>query len=160
MASLFVAPSHLSVPSRPPRELAHANAELRRSDQALDEFAYITSHDLREPLRGLHKYAAFLLEDYRDLLDDAGRATLEALARLTQCMEAFRNALLYYARGGRVDLAFAETDLGKIVDEVLDSLTPPWREAGVEVRSPRRYRPCAAVPPASAKSSATSSPML
>jgi light-regulated signal transduction histidine kinase (bacteriophytochrome) len=82
-----------------------------------------------------------------------------ASARLTQGMKALRNALLYYARGVRVDLAFAETDLHKIVDEVLDSLTPAWREAGVEIRPRRCYRPCAAVPPASAKSSATSSPM-
>ena len=45
-------------------ELRQRNADLLRSNQELDSFAYIASHDLKEPLRGIHNYATFLLEDY------------------------------------------------------------------------------------------------
>ena len=49
---------------RAERELAERNEELHRSNQDLDDFAYIASHDLKEPLRGIHNYSVFLLEDY------------------------------------------------------------------------------------------------
>jgi len=116
--------------------LACANTELRRSNKELDDFAYIASHDLKEPLRGLHNYATFLLEDYHDALDDEGRFKLATLVRLTQRMEALINSLLYYSRLGRVDLAFGEIDLNTTVASVLESLAIPLQEAGVEIRLP------------------------
>src|SRR5574341_2440969 len=53
------------------------NAALQRSNQELDDFAYIASHDLKEPLRGIHNYAAFLIEDHGNKLDRDGLAKLE-----------------------------------------------------------------------------------
>ena len=47
-------------------------AELEHSNQELDDFAHIVSHDLEEPLRGLVDHASFLLEDYQDKLDADG----------------------------------------------------------------------------------------
>jgi signal transduction histidine kinase len=111
--------------------------ELARSNAELDDFAYIASHDLKEPLRGLHNYSNFLLEDYEDKLDEDGRQKLETLVRLTQRMEALIEALLYYSRVGRLDLAIRDTDLGVVVSEVLDSLRPLTHEGGVEVRIPK-----------------------
>ena len=64
-------------------ELQGRNAELLRSNQELDEFAYIASHDLKEPLRGIHNYATFLLEDYQDKVDSEGVDKLETMKRLT-----------------------------------------------------------------------------
>jgi PAS domain S-box-containing protein len=121
---------------RQAQELACANAELIRSNKELDDFAYIASHDLKEPLRGLHNYATFLLEDYHDALDDEGRAKLAALARLTQRMEALINSLLYYSRLGRVDLAFGDRDLNKTVAAEVEALAISLQEAGVVVRLP------------------------
>jgi signal transduction histidine kinase len=111
--------------------------ELSRSNAELDDFAYIASHDLKEPLRGIHNYSNFLLEDYEDKLDDDGRQKLETLVRLTQRMEALIEALLYYSRVGRLDLAIRDTELGLVVNEVLDSLRPLIHDAGVEVRIPQ-----------------------
>ncbi len=54
-------------------ELAERNAELQRATSELDDFAYIASHDLKEPLRGIHNYSIFLLEDYGDKLDADGQ---------------------------------------------------------------------------------------
>ena len=52
-------------------ELAKANTDLARSNQELDDFAYIASHDLKEPLRGISNYSNFLVEDYGDKLGEA-----------------------------------------------------------------------------------------
>ncbi|HVK06900.1 MAG TPA: GAF domain-containing protein, partial [Armatimonadaceae bacterium] len=60
-------------------QVAHLNTVLARSNRELDDFAYIASHDLKEPLRGIQNYAHFLHEDYADVLDDEGRARLETL---------------------------------------------------------------------------------
>ncbi len=116
--------------------LDRANAELELSNKELDDFAYIASHDLKEPLRGIHNYATFLLEDYGDRLDEDGLQKLETLPRLTQRLEDLINALLQFSRLGRVDFAVAETDLDVVLDGVLDTLHISLEERGVEVRRP------------------------
>lgn len=118
-------------------ELAHRNEELRQSNKELDDFAYIASHDLKEPLRGIHNFSVFLLEDYADKLDDEGRSKLETLTRLSRRMEALIDSLLHFSRVGRVDLAIDRVDLNEILAEVLDSVGINLRELGVEVRIPR-----------------------
>lgn len=120
------------------RALATQNAELARSNQELDDFAYIASHDLKEPLRGIHNYAGFLIEDHGDKLGDDGRAKLETVKRLAQQLEGLINSLLTFSRVGRVELAIRETDLNEVVAEVLDSLAIASSEKGVEVRVPER----------------------
>ena len=120
------------------RELERQNMELRRSNQELDDFAYIASHDLKEPLRGIHNYAVFLAEDYAALLDDEGRDKLGTLVRLTQRMEVLINALLETSHVGRLDFAIQETDLNRLVSEVVDSLKISLKQAEIEVRIPEK----------------------
>ena len=119
------------------RELARRNEELHQSNKELDDFAYIASHDLKEPLRGIHNFSNFLLEDYADKLDGDGRSKLETLMRLTRRMESLIDSLLHFSRLGRVDLAMDRVDLNEIVAEVVDSLAITLKEEGVEVRVPR-----------------------
>lgn len=119
------------------RELQAANVELQQSNRELDDFAYIASHDLKEPLRGIHNYSMFLLEDYGDKLDEEGKAKLETLMRLTRRMEVLIDSLLQFSRLGRVDLAFEDVDLDRTVAEVVDSIGINLKEEGVEVRVPR-----------------------
>ena len=116
-------------------DLAVLNEALQRSNVELDAFAYIASHDLKEPLRGLHNYAHFLLEDYHDKLDDEGKNKLETLVRLTQRMDALLDSLLHYSRVGRVDLVLRPVSLDALLADVRDSLR--LRMEGVEVRVPR-----------------------
>jgi len=119
------------------RELARRNEELHQSNKELDDFAYIASHDLKEPLRGIHNFSNFLLEDYSDKLDDDGRSKLETLMRLTRRMETLIDSLLQFSRLGRVDLAMDRVDLNAIVVEVLESLAITLQEEKVEIRMPR-----------------------
>ncbi len=119
------------------RELAERNVELAQSNRELDDFAYIASHDLKEPLRGIHNFAVFLLEDYGEKLDAEGRSKLETLPRLTRRMDDLIDSLLQFSRVGRVDLAIDHVDLGEIVAGVVESLAVGLAEQGVEVRVPR-----------------------
>ncbi len=118
-------------------ELARLNTELERSNIELDSFAYIASHDLKEPLRGIHNYSHFLLEDYADRLDSDGSEKLHTLIRLTQRMESLIDSLLHYSRLGRIDMAFTAVDLNQELHDVLTLLGPRIREHNVIVRVPR-----------------------
>jgi PAS domain S-box-containing protein len=119
------------------RSLEQKAAELARSNQELDHFAYIVSHDLKEPLRGIHNYSNWLLEDYASQLDDDGRKKLETLPRLTQRMDKLIDALLRYSQVGRLDLAVTETNLEEVLAGVLDSLRPSLEAGGVDIRIPQ-----------------------
>lgn len=97
-------------------------ADLERSNQDLDEFAYIASHDLKEPLRGLHNHSRFLMEDYDDRLDDNGKRRLRRLVHLSQRMEKLVNDLLYFSRIGRQQLAIKQTDMNLVVKDVVRTM--------------------------------------
>lgn len=103
-------------------ELALLNTELERSNIELDSFAYVASHDLKEPLRGIHNYSTFLLEDYGDRLGMDGTEKLATLIRLTQRMENLINSLLHYSRCGRAELVFQSVDLGEVVKSVIETI--------------------------------------
>jgi light-regulated signal transduction histidine kinase (bacteriophytochrome) len=102
--------------------LAAYAADLERSNQELDDFAYIASHDLKEPLRGIHNHSRFLLEDYEDRLDQDGKRRLDRLVHLSQRMEKLVNDLLYFSRIGRFDLAVRPTDIAAVVGDVITTL--------------------------------------
>jgi PAS domain S-box-containing protein len=108
--------------------------DLENSNRELDDFAYIASHDLKEPLRGLHNFSKFLLEDYGEKLDDEGRNMLNTLASLTQQMEGLLNALLHYSRLGRTELSVRETDLNQIVESVISLFSIKIRETEADVK--------------------------
>jgi signal transduction histidine kinase/FixJ family two-component response regulator len=118
-------------------ELLKLNSALERSNSELDAFAYIVSHDLKEPLRGIHNYSQFLIADYADKLDEAGVAKLQTLMRLTQRMQALLDSLFYYSRVGRQDLALAQVDLQQALEEALELLHARVQESGVQISLPR-----------------------
>ncbi|MDH3717315.1 MAG: ATP-binding protein [Planctomycetota bacterium] len=115
-------------------ELAVANAQLHQSNKDLDDFAYIASHDLKEPLRGISNYASFLLEDYQDQMDADGQDKLQTLQRLCKRLESFIDSLLQFSRLGRAELAVGDVDLNTVVEEVLDSLTISLEQENFSVR--------------------------
>lgn len=120
-------------------ELEVVIAKLKRSNQDLDEFAYIASHDLKEPLRGLANNARFLLEDYMDKIDEAGCARLKRLGYLCERMERLVNDLLYFSRIGRQELAFQMTDLSPIIREIASLIDDPSMELSIIEPLPQVY---------------------
>lgn len=123
---------------RAEQELARRNEELEQTNRELDDFAYIASHDLKEPLRGIHNYSQFLLEDYADRLDEEGRVKLRTLIRLSRRMETLIDSLLHYSRLGRGDLTFTNVDVNELLAEVLDLHAMTLREKRIDVRVPAR----------------------
>ena len=114
--------------------------ELDRINRELDDFAYITSHDLKEPLRGIRAYCEILLEDYREKLDATGQRRLATLVGLCDRLENLIRDLLTYCRVGRAPTegrsrpADTGIDLGAVVNEVLDTLRPAIDRRGASVR--------------------------
>jgi light-regulated signal transduction histidine kinase (bacteriophytochrome) len=102
--------------------LADLNADLTRSNEELDAFAYVASHDLKEPLRGIHRYAHQLLESAEAQSLDAGtdRHRIESLMRLTVRMDSLLDSLLHFSRVGRMELEFQAVDLNAVVADAIE----------------------------------------
>lgn len=117
-------------------ELVRLNHELKRSNDDLDTFAYLASHDLKEPLRGIHNYAYLLLQDYTGVLNEEGTDKLETIVSLTKRMENLINSLLHYARLGRLELTTAETDINEVVKQTIEMLQLSLAQRNVQIRLP------------------------
>jgi signal transduction histidine kinase len=113
--------------------IRRANEELARSNRELESFAYAASHDLKEPLRGIHNYSTFLLEDYADVLDDAGIDRLQTLLRLSNRMEALIDALLQCARLGQAPLNLSDVALQELVEWVVKLIHMSRPESPCEI---------------------------
>lgn len=99
-------------------EMAAFVTALKHSNQELDDFAYIASHDLKEPLRGLSNNAQFLKEDYKDLIDEDGVKRIDRIVYLCERMETLVNDLLYFSRIGNQALAIKEIDLNHVIEDI------------------------------------------
>ena len=119
-AALELKSAIVNVALRHAAEVSQLNLELTRSNVDLDSFAYVASHDLKEPLRGIHNYSSFLLEDYGEILAGDGVSKLETLIRLTRRMENLIDSLLHYSRLGRSELATSQLDLNLLLQEVVE----------------------------------------
>lgn len=100
--------------------LSRINIEMESDRDELESFAYIAAHDLKEPLRGIHHYTSFVLEDYRQILDEAGNAKLQTILRLSNRMQQLIDSLLQITRIGRLELEKKSLPMKKLIDEVLD----------------------------------------
>lgn len=116
--------------------LAELNVDLSRSNEELDAFAYVASHDLKEPLRGIHKYAHQLLEE-ATALDEDHRRKLEGLMRLTLRMDSLLDSLLHFSRVGRGAFTVEETDLNGVLAEALEMVGSRIADGPTEVVTPR-----------------------
>lgn len=116
-------------------------AELVRSNEELNDFTYIVSHDLREPLRGIRSYAQFLVEDYGPQLDENAREKFGNLIRLAERLDQLVLKLLDYSRHGRAELDLREVDLNEVLDDVMLDLSTSIRESQAEIRIPRPLPP-------------------
>jgi len=115
-------------------ELVRVNRALMRSNVELDSFAYVASHDLKEPLRGISNLVSFLREDYADILPEEARQQMDTMMRLTRRMDNLLNTLLHYSRLGRQTLALMHVNVKDIVAETIETLKARLEETGTTVR--------------------------
>lgn len=118
-------------------ELAKIVLELERSNRELDSFAYAASHDLKEPLRGIHNYSTILLEDYGYLLDAEAIDYLNTLVRLTQRMDSLIDVLLRLSQLGQTSIDKKSTDFNELLSRVLEIFRASNQHKSVDVYTPR-----------------------
>jgi chemotaxis family two-component system sensor kinase Cph1 len=102
--------------------LADLNADLTRSNEELDAFAYVASHDLKEPLRGIHRYAHQLLESAQadSGVPEENRQRVAGLMRLTVRMDSLLDSLLHFSQVGRMELELQAADLNAVVADAIE----------------------------------------
>ncbi|MFH1150958.1 MAG: ATP-binding protein [Actinomycetota bacterium] len=112
------------------RRLEELNEELLSINRELDEFAYVVSHDLKAPLRGIGSLATWLHTDYSEVLDQEGGRQLELLLDRAKRMESLIESVLEYSRVGRIRESREPVDLNDVVRAAVEMIGPP---PGVEV---------------------------
>ena len=107
-------------------ELAKLARALETSNRELDQFAYVASHDLKAPLRGIANLSQWIEEDIgAQNLSEESREHLVLLRGRVHRMEALIDGILQYSRAGRVRENPEPIDVGKLLDDVVDLLAPP-----------------------------------
>ena len=117
-------------------QLQSSMQAVERSNQELDDFAYIASHDLKEPLRGLANNAMFLEEDYQGRIDATGVKRLHRMIFLCHRMERLVDDLLYFSRLGRQELAIRRADLNAMINDIRDMIEAAAPEKNVTIHVP------------------------
>lgn len=105
--------------------LQHYSDELERSNEELESFAYVASHDLKAPLHGIETLAGFIREDCEHVLPDASREHLEKLFVRVRRMRQLLDDLLAYSRVGRMEGMAQSIETASLVAEVLDTAAAP-----------------------------------
>lgn len=113
--------------------LAEQTAELRRSNSELEQFAYVASHDLQEPLRKVASFCQLLEKRYGTQLDERGRQYIDFAVDGAKRMQVLINDLLTFSRVGRVQQSWKPVDLGGALDRALSNLTLAVEESGATV---------------------------
>ena len=107
------------------REQAELLQEVESVNRELKDFAYIVSHDLKAPLRGIKTLTDWLVSDYADKLDDSGREQMNMLSSRVQRMHNLIDGVLQYSRVGRIKEEKVKVNLHDLVAEVIDMVVPP-----------------------------------
>jgi PAS domain S-box-containing protein len=98
---------------------------LERSNTELDQFAYVASHDLKAPLRGIANLSLWIEEDLGDRLTDESRQHIALLHGRVHRMEALIDGILSYSRAGRVSELTEPVDVEKLIGDAITLLAPP-----------------------------------
>jgi PAS domain S-box-containing protein len=114
-------------------ELQKLNEDLKRSNQELEQFAYVASHDLQEPLRAVGGYSQLLAQEYHDRLDDSAQEYLAYIVDGATRMRQLIQDLLAYSRIGTRGQAFVLTDCNTVLHEALDQLRVAIAESNATI---------------------------
>ena len=116
--------------ARAQEALAASNATLKQRNRELQDFAYVASHDLQEPLRKIRAFAGLMQEDYAEAVDEMGRYYLDRMRDGAERMSDLIAALLSLSRLATKARPFEEVDLRKVAEGVCSDLEIRLQETG------------------------------
>jgi signal transduction histidine kinase len=99
--------------------------QLEKTNQELKDFAYIVSHDLKAPLRGINTLAKWISTDYADKFDQEGKEQMDLLLNRVDRMHNLIDGILQYSRIGRVKEERVRVNLNELVPDIIDLIAPP-----------------------------------
>ena len=111
-------------------ELAETNAALERSNRDLEQFAYVSSHDLQEPLRMIRSFSQLFMQRHGDSIDDEGKELLGFVTNGAERAQRLVSDLLEFSRVGSSSKAFEPVELDAVLARAIDVLTPALEDAG------------------------------
>lgn len=112
--------------------LAEQNQKLQNQNKELEQFTYITSHDLQEPLRSLISFSELLEKEFSDKLDGNGAIYIDFITKSSKRMRALVKGLLDYSRIGN-NKELVETDCSQIINDVQDDMTSIIQESEAKI---------------------------
>lgn len=115
--------------------------ELKRSNAELEQFAYVASHDLQEPLRKVASFCQLLEKRYGDQLDERGIEYINYAVDGAKRMQVLINDLLSFSRVGRVGGKQTEVDLDVTLDAAVSNLATAIEESNTEIVRPAQPLP-------------------
>ncbi|MEO6670301.1 MAG: PAS domain-containing protein [Ferruginibacter sp.] len=104
------------------KELADTNIELEKMNKELQSFAYISSHDLQEPLRKIQTFSSQIIDNEYENLSPKGKEIFQRMQNAAHRMQALINDLLSYSRTSTAEIKFETTHLNKIIQAVKEDL--------------------------------------
>ena len=107
------------------QELVKTTLLLKKRNQELDRFAYVTSHDLKAPLRAIANLATWLGEDLEGQIPQENQEQLQLMQSRVQRMDNLIQGLLEYSRAGRKNTKIQKINIGDLIRETIDLLSPP-----------------------------------
>lgn len=115
-------------------ELQEKIIAVERSNKELDDFTYVVSHDLKEPLRGISSFSQFLFDKYKDSLDEQARHYLEVIQGSVHKMQNLIKDLLELSRIARWKKPAEEIDLNTLLEEIKQDLALRIQESSAEIK--------------------------
>ena len=107
--------------------------DLKRSNAELEQFAYVASHDLQEPLRSVASFTQLLQERYKDKLDEDANEFIKFAVDGATRMQNLINDLLLFSRVGKRGKSFKETDMNIVLHAVRDNLSQSIKETNTTI---------------------------
>ena len=107
------------------KSLQRLTRTLERNNRELDQFAYVASHDLKAPLRGIANLSQWIEEELGEAINDQAREYLGLLRGRIHRMEGLIEGILSYSRAGRATAGAEDIDVGALLREIIELISPP-----------------------------------
>ena len=117
------------------RALAAKNIELEKMNKELESFAYVSSHDLQEPLRKIQTFATRLLEKEASNLSEQGKDHFRRMQGAAERMQQLINDLLSYSRTSTFERVYQKVDLQSLVDDVKEDLKDELKQKAAVIET-------------------------